>query len=147
MKIKEVMTRDVKSISIDSSASEGFALLQQIQISGLPVVDKENKLVGMFTEKDIIAYILPSYVEKVGRFIYEENPKATKKKFMQLNSITVSELMHKEFITTHEDAGLCEVAKLMLTQKVRRIPIVDKQGKLVGIVARADILKGFTQEI
>jgi len=146
MKIREIMTKEVKSISPDATAQEVLDLLGKLEISGLPVIDDKNKLAGMFTEKNILSYILPSYIEKVGRFVYEENPKTTKKKFAQLSKIKVSQLIRREVITTSEDTTLCEVARLMLTQKARRIPVVDKNGRVVGIVARADILKAFAKE-
>lgn len=146
MKVKEIMVKDVTSISPETGCSEALDLLEKMQISGLPVIDENGKLVGMFTEKDVLSYILPCYIEKVGRFIYEENPKSTKKKFMELSKIKVRQLMRKDVVTTTEDTALCEVARVMLTQKARRIPVVDKSGKVVGIVARCDILKAFTKE-
>lgn len=146
MKIKEIMTKDVTTISADGDAFDALTLLQKMEISGLPVVDHNNKLVGMFTEKEVISYIMPSYVGNVGRFIYEENPKATKRKIAQLKEMKVSGLMRKDVITTTEETTLCEVAKAMIVQKVRRIPVLDKSGKLVGIVARGDVLKGFARE-
>jgi len=146
MRIKEIMIRDITSISPETGASEALGLLQKMQISGLPVIDKNGKLVGMFTEKDILSYILPSYIEKVGRFIYEDNPKSTKKKFAELNKIRVSQLMRKDVVTTTEDVALCEVARVMLMQNARRIPVIDESGKVVGIVARCDILKAFAKE-
>jgi len=146
MKVKEIMVKDVTSISPETGVDEALDLLQKMQISGLPVIDENGKLVGMFTEKDILSYILPSYIEKVGRFIYEENPKSTKKKFMELSKIKVRQLMRRDVVTATEDTTLCEVARVMLTQKARRIPVVDKSGKVVGIVARCDILKVFAKE-
>jgi predicted transcriptional regulator len=146
MKVKEVMTRDIMHLSPDTTAKEAVELLQKKEISGLPVIDASGKLVGMFTEKDVLSYILPSYIEKVGRFVYQENPKATKRKFAQLEDIKVSQLMRHDVVTIGEDVTLCEAAKMMLTQKVRRIPVVDKAAKVIGIVARCDILRGFTEE-
>ncbi len=146
MKIKEIMTKDVVSLKPDDTAQEALASLSKMQISGLPVIDAGGKLVGMFTEKDILSYILPSYISKVGRFIYEENPKSTKKKFAELNKIKVAQLMRREVVTTTEEVALCEVARIMLTQKARRIPVLDKSGKVAGIVARCDLLRAFAQE-
>ena len=55
--------------------------------------------------------------------------------------------MRKDIITTTEDTALCEAARVMLTQKARRIPVVDKSGKVVGIVARGDILRALEKEV
>ena len=146
MKVREIMTKDVISIKTDDFVQDALGFLFKMQISGLPVIDSQGKLVGMFTEKDILAYILPSYLDKVGRFIYKENPKSTKRKCVELSKIKVAQLMRREVATTTEDATLCEVARLMLTQKARRIPVLDKVGKVAGIVARGDIVKALAEE-
>ena len=146
MKVKEIMTREVNSISPDISAWEGLMELSNNKISGLPVINQHGKLVGMFTEKEVLSFILPSYVEKVGHFIYEENPKSTKTKLSALNKLTVGQLMRKEVVTISEEVALCEAARVMLIQKARRLPVLDKSGKVVGIIAREDVLKAFIQE-
>lgn len=146
MKVKEIMTKDVVSVKLDDNAKDTLGLLLKMQISGLPVIDAQGKLIGMFTEKDVLRNILPSYIEKVGRFVYEENPKSIKKKFEDLANLTISQLMRKEVVSVDEDANLCEVAHLMLTQNVRRIPVLNKEKKVVGIVAREDIIKAYAKE-
>lgn len=146
MKIKEVMVKNVESLSPDISVKEAMEILLKRKISGLPVIDKDGKLVGMFTEKSILSYLLPSYIEKVGRFVYEENPKAAGKKLAELCRIKISQLMRKEVITTTEETTLCEAARIMLTQKARRLPVIDKEGKIVGILAREDILRAMNKE-
>ena len=146
MKVKEIMSKDVVSIKPEDNARDALSLLFKMQISGLPVIDDKRRLVGMFTEKDILSQILPSYLEKIGRFVYEENPKSIKKKFQDLTNLPVSQLMRKDVITIDEEASLCEVARLMLTQKVRRIPVLDKNKKVVGIIAREDIVKAYAKE-
>jgi CBS domain-containing protein len=146
MKVKEIMTKEVVSVKPDENAKDALALLFKMQISGLPVIEENGKLVGMFTEKEVLSYTLPSYIEKVGRFIYEENPKSTKKKFEDLCNKKVAQLMRKDVVTTTEDTTLCEVARVMLTQKARRLPVLDKTGKVVGVVARNDILKALNKE-
>ena len=146
MKVKEIMSEDVVSIKPDDNAKDALNLLFKMQISGLPVINRQGKLVGMFTEKDILSQILPSYLEKIGRFVYEENPKSIKKKFQDLTNLPVSQLMRKDVITIDEEASLCEVARLMLTKRVRRIPVLNNEKKVVGIVAREDIVKAYAKE-
>lgn len=147
MKVKEVMIKNVESVSGELSVKEAMGILFKREISGLPVMDENGKLLGMFTEKGILSYLLPSYVQQVGRFIYEENPKATKKKLLELSNVKVKELMRKEVITINEETTLCEVARIMLTQRIRRLPVLDSAGKVVGLVARSDILKAMAKEV
>lgn len=147
MKVKEIMTKEVVSIKPDDNAKDALDMLFKMQISGLPVIDEQGKLAGMFTEKDILSYVLPSYIERVGRFIYEENPKSIKNKFKELENLKVEQLMRKEVIRVDEDTTACEVAHIMLTEKVRRIPVLNKEKKVVGIVTREDIVKSYAREV
>ncbi|MCM8758129.1 MAG: CBS domain-containing protein [Candidatus Omnitrophica bacterium] len=146
MKVKEIMKKEVVSLSKDTKIKDAFGKLLQIHISGLPVLDENLRIVGMFTEKDILRAILPGYLEKVGRFIYEENPKIIQKKLLDIQDLTVEKLMRKDVITVDEDTTLCEVARIMLTQNVRRIPVLDKEKRVIGIVAREDIIKAYAKE-
>lgn len=146
MKVKEIMTKEVISIKPNDKIRDALSFLFKTKISGLPVIDFQGKLVGMFTEKDILSNILPSYIERVGKFVYEENPKSIKKKLEDLANLEVSKIMRKDVVTVGEDTSLCEVAHLILTQRVRRIPVLDKERKVVGIVAREDIVKAYIKE-
>lgn len=146
MRVKEIMTERVVSFSPDTNAKEALELLLKMKISGLPVIDEKNKLVGMFTEKDILKNILPSYIERVGSFVYEDNPKSIRKKFQDLVNLKVSQIMRRDVVTVDENTSLCEVAHLMLTQKIRRIPVLDKEKKVIGIVAREDIVRAYAKE-
>jgi len=141
MKIGDIMTTEIKSIKPDISVKEAAIILFNSQISGLPVVDKDNKLIGNFTEKDILRYILPSYVVSVGKFIYEDDSKAITKKVENLANLKVSDIMSKEIITISADISLSEAARIMLTKAKRRLCVVEKNGRLIGIVARCDVLK------
>lgn len=146
MKIKEIMTKGVISLNANDNVLSALDKLFKMQISGLPVVDDTGKLIGMFTEKEIIARILPSYMENVGKFVYEENPKQVKQKIINFNNLKVEDIMRREVITISEDATLCEAAHLMLTQKARRIPVLDNNKDMSGIISRGDVVKALVKE-
>lgn len=146
MKIKEVMKREVISVKPTDNALDVLNLLFKMQISGLPVIDDQGKLVGMFTEKNVLSFILPSYIEKIGNFIYEEDPKSIKGKFAYLSKMQISQVMRRDVVTAREDSSLCEIAKDMLIRKARRIPVIDETGKVIGIVSRCDILKALSKK-
>ncbi|MFA5039092.1 MAG: CBS domain-containing protein [Candidatus Omnitrophota bacterium] len=140
MKISEMMTRDVRTLSPEIPAVDALRKLFSEKISGLPVVSGEGKLIGMFTEKDVLRAILPSYVSQVGRFVYENGPKTISSKVAKLSRFKVSDLMRKEVVKVSGDTPVSEVAHIMLTQNVRRVPVVDSEDRIAGIVARADVL-------
>jgi CBS domain-containing protein len=144
MRVEDVMVREVKSILADIPISQAMEALFKNKISGLPVIDKDKKLVGMFTEKEILKYILPGYLQQVGSFVYQENPKAIGNKVKELlKEKKVSDIMRKQPATVGPQASLSEVARKMLTEKIRRLPVVDKEGKVIGIIAREDVVKAF----
>jgi len=146
MKVKEIMTKEVTSLNPEDNASDALKLLFKLEISGLPVIDSAGKLVGMFTEKEILVKILPKYLENVGGFVYDENPKAVKQKVLSFVDFKVKDVMRKDVITVGLDSALCEVAHIMLTQKARRIPVLDEAKKVAGIVSRGDIVEALFNE-
>lgn len=147
MKVKDIMIKEVKSLKPDDAVKDALAILFKMRISGLPVIDAKGRLAGMFTEKEVLTKILPSYVDKVGKFVYEKNPKALKQKIEALFGLKVSDVMRSDVVTVSEDAAVYEVAHLMLTQKARRIPVLAASGAaVVGIISREDILKALFEE-
>jgi len=147
MKVEDIMVKKVKSILPSTSINEAIKELRKNRISGLPVIDQNNKLIGMLTEKGIMSYILPSYISKVGAFVYAENPKAIRNKVQELlGERKVQDIMREDVITISPEASLSELARIMLTKNVRRVPVVDKENKVVGIVAREDVLNAFIEK-
>lgn len=141
MKISAIMTTNVFSLSPDIPVSKAVGLLVERKISGLPVVDEAGHLVGMFTEKDVLRAILPSYVSQVGQFTYENGPHTIKNKVARLSQFKVGETMRREVVKIHSETPVSEAARVMLVQNVRRVPVVDANNRLVGIVARVDVLQ------
>ncbi len=146
MKVKEIMTKEITSLNPDDNALRALELLFKLEISGLPVIDSSGNLAGMFTEKEVLAKILPKYLENVGGFVYDENPKAVKQKVLSFIDLKIKDVMRKEVITVDEDAALCEVAHMMLVQKARRLPVLNKSRNVVGIVSRGDLVKALFNE-
>jgi len=116
---RDIMTRKVYTIRSDASAQEAAQLLDQHRISGLPVVDESNDIIGIVTEADII-----SKVDKEG--------------------LRVSDIMSTEVISVNEETAASEIALLLTERKIKRVPVVQ-DGKLVGIVSRADIVHAVAQ--
>lgn len=146
MKVKDIMTKKVKTLSPDISVKDAAIKLFELQISGLPVVDNGNHVVGMFTEKDLIKMVLPAHIEHVEGLTQIFGGEALEKKFARADNIKVSEIMRKEVVCVDEDIDIAEVAKIMIMKKVRRIPVV-KDNKLIGIVARGDIVRELVRKV
>ncbi len=144
-RIKDFMSRDIKSIPPEMNAKDALKMLIEADMSGMPVIDKSNKLVGVFTEREVLKAILPVYVKDVGTFVYAEDSKAELKKLATLEKFSVSDLMRKEVPTIDEDASLTEASKIMLMKSERRI-IVMKGNSPVGVITRCDVVKALAQK-
>ncbi len=140
MEIGRIMTKDVVTLSPQTTVKDAVSLLFKLKMSGLPVVDEENHVIGMFTEKDVLRTILPSYVEQFEALTKVFGHKGLERRMSQLETIKVGEIMRKEVVCVEEHTPIVEVAKIMLVQNVRRIPVL-RDNRLVGIVAREDILR------
>jgi len=141
MTVKDMMTKEVVTVPPDMSVKDAAKKLFQMEISGLPVIDEQKHVIGMITEKDIITMALPKYVEKLGDFDFLLNEEPFTRKIEESDKVKVKDIMRKEVLCVTEDTPIPEVARLMIIKKVRRCPVLDKEKKLIGIIARADIVK------
>lgn len=145
MELRELMTDKVTTVSQEMTVRDAAKLLLELGISGLPVVNDDNELVGMLTEKDIIGMALPRYVEKLGSLAYVFEMVPFDKTLSEADKVKVKEIMQKDVVTVTVDTLVPEVARIMIVKRIRRIPVLD-QGVLVGIVARHDIVKEIFRE-
>lgn len=146
MKIKDIMQKDLVALKSNEKVKEAILKLLKSSLDALPVLNERQEIVGIFTIKDILDKILPSYVERIGTFSYKENPKYVNKKLNTLKELNVSDVMSKDIVTVNEETGLCETTRIILIYNISCIPVVDKENKLVGIVSPRDILDAYLRE-
>lgn len=140
MKISSCMKRNVVSIHADASIREAAAIFVKKHIGLLPVVDDDEKLVGVIGMRDMLTLELPDFVSFVADvdFVHDFGAvEETRPSAKTLNK-TVKTLM-KPAATLEEDCGLLRAYALMLQHNLNDMPVVSKEEKLVGIASRADI--------
>lgn len=143
MRVEDVMTTDVCTVRPETSLKEAAEILARRRISGLPVVDPENHVVGVLSEADIL---------------YKERGGSDKKGFLErwltlplpeleakLAARTVGESMSAPAVTIGPRRPLTEAANAMIDDGVNRLPVVDDDAKLIGIVTRADLVRAFVR--
>jgi CBS domain-containing protein len=144
MKASDVMTGKVITIDPDSSLSDMIHLMLDRRISGLPVVTKDGKLIGMVTEGDCLRRS-ETGTEKKRSFwrdlITGSETLATE--YIRSHGRKVSEVMSQDPITVSPDTDLSEVIHLMEKNQIKRVPVV-KDGAVVGIVSRANLLQALS---
>jgi CBS-domain-containing membrane protein len=119
-RVKDIMTTHVVTVRADASYREMASMLRAHRVSGLPVVDAGGTVVGVVSETDLLTKRAAA-----GR--------------------TAADLMTRPAVTTSPDELVSSVARLMSRRKLRRVPVVDCRGHLVGIICRSDVLSVFSR--
>ena len=143
MKVKDVMTTDVATIGPDVLLKDAAIELVRRRISGMPVVDADGAVVGVLSETDILAK--EGGEQKNAGFLRWLVDPADPWIEARFDAVIVSDAMSAPARTISPDRPIAEVATLMLDQDVNRLPVVDKEGALVGVVSRADLVRAFAR--
>ncbi|MCS7239689.1 MAG: CBS domain-containing protein [Candidatus Bipolaricaulota bacterium] len=140
MKVRDFVRRDLTAVERDTRVSQAIKLLENSGLSSLPVVDDEGKVVGVISERDIIRALLPEYVDMLRSPSFLPSLDRLTKKLREIGDHPIERYMVKEVISVRlEDTDLY-VADLMLRKGLKQLPVVDEQGRLVGVVRRIDLL-------
>jgi len=147
-KAKDIMSAPAISITENHTLQEVLELMAENNFSGLPIVDSDNKVIGIISNTDIIRYSQQSSVIPLSNLSGWISPYANitdlasvRKGFEMLNKTKAGQIMTKKVYTVSQDTDATEIAQLMNQRKVNRIPVVDSEGKLVGIVTRGDMVQ------
>ncbi len=143
---KDIMTAKVITISKDATIGELSRMLLKNKISGVPVVDSEGKLIGMVTDADIITEdmepMFPIYFDPlIISYAFIENFEKYQKDAKEYLETKVEEIMARRVKSVKKETPVNEIARIMVKDRINRIPVVDENNKVIGIIARADILK------
>jgi CBS domain-containing protein len=124
MTVNEVMTHDPRTLTPDSTVEEAARLMRDDDVGSLPLVEG-SKCVGTVTDRDIVL-----------RVVAESRPFDTK----------VGEIAAKELVTVDPQQSVEDAMRLMAEHQVRRLPVCEEDGRLVGIVAQADVARSASEE-
>ncbi|MFJ1730300.1 CBS domain-containing protein [Streptomyces sp. NPDC088254] len=144
-KVGSVMTTDVVSAEYGTPFKEVARLLAAHRVSGLPVVDEGDKVIGVISETDLIARqaATPEPYEPRRRFTFRDLTRGARRQAAKANARTAGRLMTGPPVTAHADDTIVEAARTMAQHQVERLPVLDEEDRLVGIVTRRDLLQVF----
>jgi len=142
--VQDVMTRNVITVLKYEDVMHVAGILSEKNISGLPVVDKQNKLIGIITQADILSMVgvrkEHTFKDLLKHMFGEPLPE-------RKSGDIVADIMASPAITIKPYANIAEAAQMMDERKIRRLPVVDDKNTLVGIISRADILKAVLRNL
>jgi CBS domain-containing protein len=148
----EIMARDVPSVHPSDDARTAIDLLSKSDLGAIPVVDNDNKLVGIVSESDLILseeesdLHLPHYLNIMGGIVFVGSMKGFEERLEKAFATEVSELMTADPIVAHDYESADRVAKKIADKHHNHLPVVDADGYMVGMVTRADALAALVAE-
>ena len=138
--VKDVMTTHVVAVRLKATYKDMATRLREFRVSAFPVLDNDNRVVGVVSEADLLAKEALEYsAHGVAGGILHSRERA------KAAAVTAADLMTKPAVTIGPDETVSHAARLMYSRKVKRLPVVDDRGRLVGIVSRADVLSVFSR--
>ena len=141
MKVSDVMIYDISAVFEDDTVERAVDIMSRQMVSGVPVVDEDMKVVGFITESDIMKASIPSYFALLQSASFLPDANQLIKNMGRIRGHMVSEYMSKPPITVMPDSPLIHAADLMMRHNIKTLPVVDGEGKLVGIITKIDILR------
>jgi len=138
--VKDVMTTHVVAVRQNASFKDMAARLREHRVSAFPVIDDQDRVIGVVSEADLLtkeALDLGAPGRVSGMLHHREQAKAA--------GLTAGDLMTTPPVTIGPDEFVSQAARLMYARKVKRLPVVDHDGRLIGIVSRADVLSVYSR--
>jgi len=149
IKAKDIMTRDILSVTPDTEIVNAAKILLKNRINGLPVIDDSGKLVGILCQSDLVAQQksipIPSVFTLLEGFVPLTSTKRIDKEVEKIAALKVKQAMTPKPVTVRPETNIEEIAKLMVDQKYHTLPVMEGN-KVVGIVGKEDVLKTLLSE-
>ena len=144
MKVRDIMDSSPDIVRTSDTFEHLIKILNEVKYHVVFVVDKEEKLVGIVTEGDIIKVLVPKYVTVDESLISVMDVNYFERKCKECKDLTINEIMSKTTFSVREEDPIIKVAALMVVNKIHTIPVV-RDGKVVGIVSRLTLIKHITK--
>jgi CBS domain-containing protein len=142
MQVRDVMTTRVITVGPDTEVAEIARCLLENRISAVPVVETDGRLVGVVSEGDLMRRSESGTEHRPSWWLsLLMLPERRAIDYLKTHGRRAREVMTRELITANDDASLEEIAEILEKHRIKRVPVI-RDGKLVGIVSRADLLHG-----
>jgi len=145
MIVKDIMTQSLKTANSDTLIKDIASVMCLNKISGMPVVDGNNVLVGIISEKDILKLMFPD-VARVMEDGARPDFESMEADYKNILDKKASDLMTTTVASVTPDMPLLKAASMMCLKNIRRIPVTDADKKLIGIISIGDVHKAIFQE-
>ncbi|NEX19711.1 CBS domain-containing protein [Thiorhodococcus mannitoliphagus] len=140
MKVRDAMSRSVRSIKPDTKIVEVASLMCLYRFHGLPVVDAEDHLLGVIAEKDVLHCLFPKLEDLMSEGMHSVDLDKEMARYGEVLDLTAEDLMTKKPVSVDPDMHLLRAATIMVRHSFRRMPVAE-DGKLIGMLSLGDVHK------
>ena len=141
----DIMTREVHTVTESTPIEELARAFSEKGVSGFPVLDLEGNLVGVVTESDLILQNqrlhIPTAVALFDAVIFLGSSRRLEEEIRRMTATRVEEIMTRDPVSLGEDTPVDEIATLMAEKDVHTLPVVDGEGRLIGVVGKIDVIR------
>jgi len=141
MKVKDAVIYDISAVFEDETVETVIKLLSRQNLSGVPVVDHDMRVVGFVSESDLIKALVPSYFSLLRSASFIPDTNQLIRNVVKIKDRPISDFMNKPPVVVKEDDPLIVAADYLIRHGFKSLPVVDEDMQLVGIVRRIDILR------
>jgi CBS domain-containing protein len=145
LKAKDIMTTEVYSVTADMDVDELARRFVELNKNALPVIDGEGRLEGLVTQNDLVERDKPLHIPTVISLfdwvLYLESEKSFREELQRISARKVGEICAREVVTCSPETPVDQIAALMVDHQAHLIPVVDNDKKVLGVVARLDIIR------
>jgi CBS domain-containing protein len=144
--VADIMETDVVSVSPQQDVQTLLKLMREHELPGVPVVEDGNRLIGIVTESDLVMrdeeadLHLPHHIDLLGGVIFLESMKHYEERLRRGLASTVADMMTADPVTVSPETSAYDAGRIIAERKHNRLPVVDSEGRLVGVVTRVDVL-------
>lgn len=140
MKVADFMSVDPVTIAPDLLLPKVWILISQKHVHGLPVVNNKKRLVGFVSKEDMLAKLFPETEDPEEMFADTDTD--IEERLGKLKKMTVDKIMNTHVMFTRVDTPLLRALSRMIVRKVRQLPVLDENDRLVGMISKGDVFKG-----
>lgn len=142
---QDIMTKNVVTVTLETSVRDLARALLNNNISGVPVLDKDGKLCGIATESDLIfqnkRLHLPPFITILDSFLFLDNPEKMEQELKKIAGATVLDIYTEDVVSIEPGTPLDEIATIMTEKKMHTLPVLSENGEMVGVVGKKDIIR------
>ena len=144
MKVRSLMTKDVLTVRTDTPVSDVARLMSDHGVSGVPVLDADDRIVGVITERDLIVrngrLEMPVFLQILDAYVPLELPGHLKQRLQHMLGTNAEDVMTRDVRTIEPDAEVEDLVELMVKHHANPVPVLE-DGRIVGIISRSDLVR------